>query len=87
MQLIISAVTRYTNTGRSKTSRSWHSQSNKKLHQARINPELKQSIRTMAIIRDTSISAITKQVIQMYTNKYKEMIRDYHLTLAAGGKQ
>ena len=68
-------------------SRSWHRQSNNKLHQARINPELKQSIRTMAIIRDTSISAITKQVIQMYTNTYKEMIRDYHLTLAAGGKQ
>ena len=68
-------------------SRNWHSQGSKKLHQARISPDFKRSIRTLAIIRDTSISAITKQVIQMYTNKYKEMIRDYHLTLAAGGKQ
>ena len=67
-------------------SRNWHSQSSKILPQARISPDLKQSIRTLAIIRDTSITAITEQAVQMYVNKNKEIIRDYHLTLAAGGK-
>ena len=67
-------------------SRNWHSQDSKKLHQARISPDLKRSIRTLAIIRDTSISAITEQAIQMYVNKNKEIIRDYHLTLASEGK-
>ena len=67
-------------------SRNWHSQGRKKLHQARISPDLKRSIRTLAIIRDTSISAITEQAVQMYINKNREIIRDYHLTLASGGK-
>ena len=67
-------------------SRNWHSQSSKKRHQARISPELKRFIRTLAIIRDTFISAITEQAVQMYVNKNKEIIRDYHLTLAAGSK-
>ena len=67
-------------------SRNWYSQGSKRLHQARIGPKLKQSIRTLAIIRDTSISAITEQAVQMYINKNREIIRDYHLTLASGGK-
>ena len=67
-------------------SRNWHNQGSKKLHQARISPDLKRSIRTLAIIRDTSISAITEQAVQMYVNNNKEIIRDYHLTLASGGK-
>ena len=57
-------------------SRNWHSQSSKKLHQARISPELKRSIRILAIIRDTPINAITKQAVQM-SSRNKEIIRDY----------
>ena len=86
MQSIISAANKYTKREGNEMSRNWHSQSSKKLHQARISPELKRSIRTLAIIRDTSISAITEQAVQMYINRNKEIIRDYHLTLAAGGK-
>ena len=67
-------------------SGNWHSQGSKKLHQARISPDFKRSIRTLAIIRNTSINAITEQAVQMYINRNKEIIRDYHLTLAAGGK-
>ena len=67
-------------------SENWHSQGSKKLHQARISPDFKRSIRTLAIIRDTSISAITEQAVQMYVTKNREIIRDYHLTLAAGSK-
>jgi len=67
-------------------SKNWHSQGSKKLHQARISPDFKRSIRTLAIIRDTSISASTEQAVQMYANKNKEIIRDYHLTLASEGK-
>ena len=67
-------------------STNWHGQGSKKLHQARISPDLKRSIRTLAIIRDTSISAITEQAVQMSVNKNDEIIRDYHLTLAAGSK-
>jgi hypothetical protein len=84
--LIISTVTKYTKREGNEMSRNWHSQSSKKLHQARISPDLKRSIRTLAIIRDTSISAITEQAVQMYINKNREIIRDYHLTLASGGK-
>ena len=86
MQLIISAVNKYTKREGNEMSRNWHSQSSKKLHQARISPDLKRSIRTLAIIRDTSISAITEQAAQMYVTKNREIIRDYHLTLATGGK-
>ena len=69
-------------------SRNWHSQSSKKLHQARISPDLKRSIRTLAIIRDTSISAITELAVQMYitTGTKRSFVTILHLTLVAGGK-
>ena len=86
MQLIISAVNKYTKREGNEMNSNWHSQSSKKLHQARISPDLKRSIRTLAIIRDTSISASTEQAVQMYANKNKEIIRDCHLTLASEGK-
>jgi len=47
--LIISAVTKHTKREGNEMSRNWHSQGSKKLHQARISPELRRFIRTLAI--------------------------------------
>jgi len=40
MQSIISAANKYTKREGNEMSRNWHSQSSKKLHQARISPDV-----------------------------------------------
>ena len=60
----------------------WHDEDQKKLHQVRIGEDVKQSIRTLSIIEDTSISDVTEQALRSWINSNSNRIQKYHLDMA-----
>jgi len=58
--------------------KNWHTENPKRLHQARIGENIKQSVRTLAIISGMSISDITEEALTNYVASKKSTIRDYH---------
>ena len=50
------------------TQRKWSTEMNKKLHQARIDGDIKEAIRTLAVINGDSINDTTEHVLRSWVN-------------------
>ncbi len=58
--------------------KNWFNEVPKRLHQSRIGEDVKQSIRTLSIIEDTSISQITEKALRSYIDSQRDLLKDYH---------
>ena len=85
MQLIISAATKYTKREGNEMSRNWPSQGSKKLYLARISPELKRFIRTLAIFEIHRSELSPGKQSRCMATRTKRSFVTIILTLAAEG--
>ena len=60
------------------TQRKWSTEMNKKLHQARIDGDIKEAIRTLAVINGDSINATTEQALRSWIQSNESKIQKYH---------
>ena len=51
---------------------------NKKLHQARIDGDIKEAIRTLAVINGDSINDTTEQALRSWVNTNESKLQKYH---------
>ena len=51
---------------------------NKKLHQARIDGDIKEAIRTLAVINGDSINDTTEQALRSWIQSNESKIQQYH---------
>ena len=60
------------------TQRKWSTEMNKKLHQARIDGDIKEAIRTLAVINGDSINDTTEQALRSWVNTNESKLQKYH---------
>ena len=60
------------------TQRKWSTEMNKKLHQARIDGDIKEAIRTLAVINGDSINDTTEQALRSWIQSNESKIQKYH---------
>ena len=60
------------------TQRKWSAEMNKKLHQARIDGDIKEAIRTLAVINGDSINDTTEQALRSWVNTNESKLQKYH---------
>ena len=60
------------------TQKKWVTEMNKKLHQARIDGDIKESIRTLSIINGDSINDTTEQALRSWVNTNESKLQKYH---------
>ena len=58
--------------------KSWYNEIPKRLHQSRIGEDVKQSIRTLSIIENTSISDVTEKALRTYVESQRDILQVYH---------
>ena len=59
------------------TQRKWSAEMNKKLHQARIDGDIKEAIRTLAVINGDSINDTTEQALRSWIQSNESKIQKY----------
>ena len=62
----------------------WETEMNKKLHQARIDGNLKESIRVLSILDRISISDITEQALRNHIDSNQTRLSQYYLDKSKG---
>ena len=60
------------------TQRKWSTEMNKKLHQARIDGDIKEAIRTLAVINGDSINDTTEHALRSWVNTNESKLQKYH---------
>ena len=66
------------------TQRKWTTEMNKKLHQARIDGEIKEAIRTLSIINGNSINDTTEQALRSWISTNESKLQKYHSARSKG---
>jgi len=66
------------------TQRKWTTEMNKKLHQARIDGEIKEAIRTLSIINGNSINDTTEQALRSWVSTNESKLQKYHSARSKG---
>ena len=62
----------------------WATEIGKKLHQARIDENLKESIRALSILDSTSISDVTEQALRYHVSSNQTRLKQYYLDKSKG---
>lgn len=65
-------------------TRTWSNEVSKRLHQARIGEDIKQGIRTLSILENTSISDVTEQALRNHLESNHNRLKEYHLEKSRG---
>ena len=66
------------------TERKWATEMNRKLHQAKIDGEIKEAIRTLSIINGNSINATTEQALRSWVSTNESKLQKYHSDRSKG---
>lgn len=66
------------------TQRKWSTEMNKKLHQARIDGDIKEAIRTLAVINGDSINDTTEHALRSWVNTNEIKLKKYHRDRSKG---
>jgi len=64
--------------------RKWSTEMNKKLHQARIDGDIKEAIRTLAVINGDSINDTTEQALRSWVSTNESKLQKYHYDRSKG---
>ena len=64
--------------------RKWSSETQRKLHQARIGIDVKESIRTLSIINGNTISDTTDELLRQGIQGHESKIQKYHYNRSKG---
>ena len=62
----------------------WQIQNPKSLHQSRIGENVKQKIKTLSILENSTISDITERALVDYIRKQEGKLKQYHLQQSQG---
>ena len=62
----------------------WTTDIGKKLHQARIDENLKEYVRVLSILDRTSISDVTEQAIRTYIDSNQTRLSQYYIDQSKG---
>ena len=62
----------------------WETEMNKKLHQARIDGNLKESIRVLSILDRISISDVTEQALRNHIASNQTRLSQYYIEQSKG---
>ena len=62
----------------------WQIQTPKCLHQSRIGENVKQKIKTLSILENSTISDITERALVDYIRKQEGKLKQYHLQQSQG---
>ena len=64
--------------------KTWSSETQKKLHQAKIGVDVKESIRTLSIINGNTISDTTDELLRQGISTHESEIQKYHYNRSKG---